>query len=172
MFPLMYPRVSPIPLLIPILSPFSAVSVLIPSGIRGLIPRLSSISPVGPAGPHRAVGWTAGSKAGSVGSGWQGTAYGAARAGPLRAIPAAEGKGSCNWLAHRGPLQTHGDYPGACVPETSGLSQTCPAQLQTQQTGEKAVPYLQSLNKSPQICQKYVHSFFKMSHRGFYIKSL
>lgn len=63
-------------------------------------------------------------------------------------------------------------YPIACMPENSGLSQTCPAQLQTQQTGEKAVPYPQSLNKSPQICQKYVHSFFKMSHRGFYVKSL
>lgn len=100
MFPLVYPRVSPVPLLIPILSPFSAISFLVPSRIGGLIPCLSPISPVGPAGPQRAVWWTAGSEAGRVGSRWQGAAYGAAGAGPLSAIPAARGKGSCNWLTH------------------------------------------------------------------------
>lgn len=176
MFPLVYPRVSPVPLLIPILSPFSAVSFLFPPGIRGLIPWLSPISPVSPAGPHWAVGWTAGSKAGSVGSGRQGAAYRAARAGPLHAIPAAKGKGSCNWLTHCGlpsscTLETHGDCASACESETSGFSQTCTAQLQPQWTGEKAVSYPQSLTKSPQICQECINSFLKVSHRGLALKA-
>lgn len=38
-------------------------------------------------------------------------------------------------------------------------------------TGEKATSYPESLTKSPQICQEYIHSFLKASHRGLALKA-